>query len=432
MSSMGKTTAIIPCLAIGLAISTAPVIGASAADFYKGKRISVVVGSSPGGGFDTYARLVAKHMGDHLPGNPSFIVRNMPGAGSIISANYVYNVAPQDGTVLGAPQRGAPFEQILGNKGPKFDPIKFQWIGSLNNEAGIVKTWHSSPVKTMEDAFKTSVIMGSSGPNDSEVYPALMNNTIGTKFKIISGYPSSTAIDLAIERGEVSGESHSFSSAIQGHPDWKQKYNFLVQLSLKKHPKIPNVPMIFDYLDAKHVVPGVTVEEAKTYWRLMLTQKVMGRPYIMGPGVPAKRVKLVRTAFNAMVKDKAFLASAKKQNRNIVVVTGEEIQDMIKTVAAAPRPIINKLKGFIRYKGKKVKVTIKLAKHTGKVTKTKRGGRRIYIMYKGKEVKAKVSGSRTLVTLNGKKAKRKAVKPGMTCTFTYLMAGTEAKSVACK
>lgn len=411
------------------AVFAAPSAHADAvADFYKGKRISVIVGSAPGGGFDTYARLLARHMGRHIPGDPGFVVRNMPGAGSIVSANHVYNIAPQDGTVIGAPQRGAPFEQILGNKGPKFEATKFQWIGSLNNEAGVLKMASWAPVKSMEDAFRTTAILGSSGPNDSEVYPALMNNTIGTKFHIISGYPSSTAI----ERKEVMGESHSFSSAIQHYPDWKNRYNMIVQLSLKKHPDLPDVPLIFEYLTPKHLVDGVTPEEANTYWRLMLTQKVMGRPYTFGPGVPADRVKAGRDAFDAMVADPRFIADARKQNREIVAVSGAEIQEMIASVAAAPPDVIAKLKDMIRYKGRIEKAKVELAKHTGPVVKSERGGRKITIDYQGKDVSANVSGSRTKVTIGGKEADRGAIKPGMTCTLTYLKPGTEAKAVACK
>ncbi len=426
MGALGTVTC---ALVLGAAL---PAHADAVGDFYKGKRINVIVGSAAGGGFDTYARLLARHMGRHLSGHPGFVVRNMPGAGSILSANHVYNIAPQDGTVIGAPQRGAPFEQILGNKGPKFDPNKFQWIGSLNNEAGVLKMSAKAPVKTMADAFKTTAILGSSGPNDSEVYPALMNNTIGTKFHIISGYPSSAAIDIAVERGEVWGESHSFSTAIAHYPDWKTRYNMLVQLSLKKHPDLPNVPLIFEFLTPAHLVPGVTPEDANTYWRLMLTQKVMGRPYTFGPGVPTDRVKAGRDAFDAMLTDAAFIADAKKQNREIVPVSGLEIQEMIKTVASAPKPVIAKLKDFIRYKGKREKAKVELAKHTGKVTKSQKGGRKIFIDYKGKEVFASVSGSRSKVSIAGKSADRGQVKPGMTCTFTYLKAGGEAKAVDCR
>jgi tripartite-type tricarboxylate transporter receptor subunit TctC len=427
-----RTAWLLPAAVFSLAFA-APATADAVSDFYAGKHISLIVGSASGGGFDAYARLLARHMGKHIPGNPGFVVRNMPGAGSIVSANYVYNVAPQDGTVIGAPQRGAPFEQIFGNKGPKFDPIKFHWLGSLNNEAGVLKVWHAHPVKTLEDAFKTPVILGSSGPNDSEIYPALMNNTIGTRFQIIFGYPSSTAIDLAIERQEVFGQSHSFSSAVQRYPDWKTKFNMIVQLSLKKHPDLPNVPLIFDYLDAKHLVPGVTPDEARAFWRLMLTQKVMGRPFMLGPGVPAGRVAALRRAFSATVADRDFIADADKQKREIVPVTGGEIQQMIRDVASAPKPVIAKLKDFIRYKGTRVVAKVELPVHTGKVTKVEGGGRKVTIDAAGKAIAAGVSGSRTKVTTDGKPADRSTIKVGMTCRLTLSSPGAkEATAVDCK
>jgi tripartite-type tricarboxylate transporter receptor subunit TctC len=427
-----RTAWLLPAAVFSLAFA-APATADAVSDFYAGKHISLIVGSASGGGFDAYARLLARHMGKHIPGNPGFVVRNMPGAGSIVSANYVYNVAPQDGTVIGAPQRGAPFEQIFGNKGPKFDPIKFHWLGSLNNEAGVLKVWHAHPVKTLEDAFKTPVILGSSGPNDSEIYPALMNNTIGTRFQIIFGYPSSTAIDLAIERQEVFGQSHSFSSAVQRYPDWKTKFNMIVQLSLKKHPDLPNVPLIFDYLDARHLVPGVSPDEAKSLWRLMLTQKVMGRPFMLGPGVPADRVAALRRAFSATVADRDFMADAGRQKREIVPVTGEEIQEMIRDVASAPKPVIAKLKDFIRYKGTRVVAKVEQPMHSGKITKVEGGGRTVTIDVAGKAIAAGISGSRTKVTMDGKPADRSAIKAGMTCRVTLSSPGAkEATAVDCK
>lgn len=423
------TARLLPAALVALA---SPALADPVADFYSGKQISVIVGSAAGGGFDAYARLLTHHMGHHIRGKPGFIVRNMPGAGSIVAANYVYNVASQDGTVIGAPQRGAPFEQILGNKGPKFDPVKFHWLGSLNNEAGVLKVLKSHPVKTLEDAIKTPVILGASGPNDSEIYPALMNNTIGTKFKIIFGYPSSTAVDLATEREEVFGQSHSFSSVVQRYPDWKNKFTMLVQLSLKKHPDLPDVPLIFDYLDARHVVPGVTPAEAKSLWQLMLTQKVMGRPFMLGPGVPADRVTALRRAFDATVQDAAFKAEADRQKREIVAVGGDDIQQMIKDVAAAPKPIIAKLKDFIRYKGERVVAKVVTPKFTGAVTATTGGGRKVSIDAGGKKVTTGISGSRTKVTVAGKPADRGAVKVGMRCTITLPTPGAkEATKVDC-
>ena len=418
-----------------VATTTMAAMAASPAEFYKGRKLQMIVGSDPGGGYDTYGRLVARHIGRFLSNKPGrIIVKNMPGAASIVSVNYIYNVAAQDGSIIGAPQRSVPFAQILGKKGPRYLSSKINWLGSLNNEVGVVYTWHSAKVKTMADAFKHVAIFGAVGPNDTEYYPSLLNNTMGAKFKLVMGYSSSTTIRLAMERGEVEGQTQSWSSLRNGNPEWisGKKVNVFVQLSLKKHPDLPNVPLVFDFITKENVLPQFTVEEVKTYWRLMLTEKAMGRPFMLGPKVPADRVRAMRKAFTAMVSDKAFTAEAKKRRREIVFVSGGEIQKMIGTMSAAPKKTIQNLASLIRYKGPIKRVKEALARHSGKVTKTKKGGRRIYLMFKGKEVKAKVSGSRTKFTLNGKKAKRKAIKAGMTCTFVYPGAGQEAKEVNCK
>ncbi len=412
---------------LGIALGQTAAFGQSVEEFYEGKRIKIVSSSEPGGGYDTYARTVARHIGRHIPGNPKLLVQNMPGAGGVVAANWLYNVGAQDGTIIGSVQRAVPFVPIFGKKGPKYDPAKFHWLGSLNNEVGVLSVWRkTSPVKTIQEAMQTEVLLGGTGPNDTEIYPALMNNTIGTKFRIITGYPSTTTATLAIERGEIQGLSQSFSSMKARAPrNWRDDVRVLVQLSTRQHPELPDVPLIFDLLKDKG-------EEVNTIWRLMLTQKVMGRPYMLGPNVPADRVAALRKAFEDMVKDPKFLADAAKQRREVVFVSGPDIQKMITKVASAPASIIAKMDVYTTYRGKKGKVKVSLVKHTGKVTKTKRGGRRIFIDYKGKEIKAKVSGSRTKVTIDGKKTKRKHIKAGMTCTFTYPGAGQEAKNVDCK
>ncbi|MEE9289406.1 MAG: hypothetical protein V3U99_00165, partial [Alphaproteobacteria bacterium] len=208
----------------------------------------------------------------------------------------------------------------------------------------------------------------------------------------------------------------------------------LAQISLKPLPEMTKmgVPMILDFVNRKNVLPQYSVEEARTWWRLMLTSKAMGRPFTVGPKVPADRVKALRKAFMDTMRDPAFVSDAKRQGREVSPISGEEVQQMIADLAAAPKATIAKVRGLIKYKGVIKKIVFKMAKHTGKVTATKRGGRRIFIDYKGKKVKAKVSGSRTKVTVNGKKAKRKAIKVGMTCTFTYPGPGSEAKKVDCK
>jgi tripartite-type tricarboxylate transporter receptor subunit TctC len=324
----------------------------AAGDFYKGKTIQMIVGSPAGGGYDVYARLLARHITRFIPGEPGIVVQNMPGAGSIKATNFVYNVAPQDGTVILAPNRTPPFVQILGQPGPQFEARKINWLGSLNNEVGVMEVWHTVPVKTIADARKTEVIVGSTAPGtDSEVYPALMNNTIGTKFKIVRGYPGAGPIDLATERGEVQGQSDSFTSMAHRYPDWRSRFHVLAQLSLTKHPDMPDVPLIMDATTPETVVPGMTVDEARTLWELMLTQKVMGRPYAVGPKVPPERIKALRAAFHAVLGDAAFRADAAKSKTEILAVDGDEIQAMIAKVAASPRAIITKLNDAIKYKG---------------------------------------------------------------------------------
>jgi tripartite-type tricarboxylate transporter receptor subunit TctC len=420
---------------VGMTMGASVVQADAISDFYKKSRMRIVVGSTSGGGYDSYARTLARHLGRNIPGNPSVLVQNRPGAGGVVATNYISNVAPQDGTHIGAVQRTVPMDQIMGFKGPQFDPIKMHWLGSVTNEAGVISVTKRAKAHKLEDVFHTEVIAGSTGPSDSEIYPALLNNVMGAKFKLIAGYPGSAEIHLALQRGELEGYSQSWSSfKIQAGPALKEKYVPLVQISLKPLDEMTKmgVPMIMDFVDRKHVLPQYSVEDAKTWWKLMLTAKAMGRPYVVGPKVSAERVKVLRKAFMDTMKDPKFLADAEKQRRDVSPISGVEVQEMIAELAKAPKATMEKVKELIKYKGKMEKVVIKMAKHTGKVTATKGGGREISINYKGKDVSAKVSGSRTKVTVGGKKAGRKAIKVGMTCTFTYTAPGMEAKNIDCK
>jgi len=321
------------------------------AGFYKGKTITMAVGTPAGGGYDIYARLLARHLGKHVPGNPSIVVQNRPGAGSVIAANYVYEVAPQDGTVILAPTRTAAFAQLLGQEGTRYVATKFNWLGSLNNEVGVMAVWHTAPVKTVEDARKLSVIFGSASPGgDGDIYPALMNNTLGTKFKIVRGYAGSGGVDLAMLRGEVHGQSNSYSALKKFAPDWRQKTRVLVQLSLTKHSEMPDIPLIFDYLKPEFLKPGVTEEEAVKLWRIMLVQKAMGRPFALGPNVPPARVEALRAAFHAVLQDPEFIADAERTDNEINPVDGDELQRMLQTVALASRSDIERLNDAISYK----------------------------------------------------------------------------------
>jgi tripartite-type tricarboxylate transporter receptor subunit TctC len=414
--------------AVSLGLTAPSAIADSVADFYAGKTLRVIVASSAGGGYDAYSRVLADHIVRFLPGNPKSVVQNMPGAGGLRAANYLYVKAPKDGTYFGHVQRTAPFHAIMGRPGAQFDPNKFNWIGSLNNEVTICVVRKGSKAKTFEDLRVHLTHMGGSGiASDSETVPTFLNNMLGFKFKVVSGYPGSTETALAVERKELDGMCGSYSSLTSAQKRWfqpgKEFVNILVQASTRKHAKIPQVPLARDL--ARNADDRAVME-------LNDARLEMGRPFVAPPGVPAERVKALRVAFNQMVKDPKFISSIEKLGRELNPVTGEDVQALIARVTKADNKVIARLKDALVYKGKKGKVVFKMVSHTGKVSGTKKGGRRIMIMYKGKEVTAKVSGSRTKVTLNGNKVKRKAVKPGMTCTFIYPGAGKEAKNIDCK
>ena len=428
MNSLKKflSGAVIAAASVGV---TSTVAQANAvADFYKGKTLRVIVASSAGGGYDAYSRVLADHIVRFLPGSPSAVVQNMPGAGGLRAANFLYVRAPKDGTVFGHVQRTAPFHAIMGRPGAAFDPNKFNWIGSLNNEVTICVVRKGSKAKTFEDLKTTVTHMGGSGiASDSETVPTFFNNMLGFKFKVISGYPGSTETALAVERKELDGMCGSYSSLTSAQKRWfkpgKEFVNILVQASTRKHAKIPHVPL------AKDLAANA---KDKAVMELNDARLEMGRPFVAPPGVPQARVKALRVAFNKMVKDPKFVNAILKLGRELNPVTGEDVQALIARVTKADETVIKNLKQALIYKGKKGKVVFKMVSHTGKVTKTKRGNRRVWIMYKGKEVRAKVSGSRTKITVNGKGVKRKAIKIGMTCTFIYPGAGKEAKKIDCK
>ena len=396
------------------------------ADFYKGKRIKLIVGASSGGGYGTYARMVATYLGNYIPGNPRIIAQFMQGAASIRAANFVYNVAPQDGTVLGAVQRAIPFLPLYGKRGPKYDPQKFHYIGSINNEVSICVAWHTTGIKTIQDAMKKELIIGGAGANDTENFPAALNTILGTKFKIITGY-TGVGINLAMERGEVYGRcGWSWTSFKNQQGQWlrDKKVNILIQLSLRKLPEIGNVPLVTELAKSK---------EDRQVFELVFAPQVMGRPYLMGPGVPAARVKAMRTAFARTTQNPDLVKKLNKAQMDVALVSGAEIQRIVAVAYKTPKAIVDRARDSMVYKGKRIKAKIKMVKDTGTITKTKRGGRKLEMrLANGKTVKTSVSGRRTKVTIGGKKAKRKKIKVGMTCTFNYPGSGQRSKSIDCK
>jgi tripartite-type tricarboxylate transporter receptor subunit TctC len=414
-------------LAGALALPASAFAQNSVADFYKKNHtIRLVVSSDAGGGYDAYARLLARHIGKHIPGNPNIIVQNMPGAGGLAAANFLYNAAPKNGTVIGGLQREVPFIQILGQPGPKFVTAKFNWLGSLASEVTLCVSWNTSPVKTFADLKKTELIVGGSGPNDTEQVPAILNNLLDTKFKIITGYPSSTAITLAVERGEVNGICASYSSLSTRNANWfrDKKVNLLVQAALQKHPDLPNVPLAIDQTNDPDVKKLLELNDARLE---------VGRPFVIPPGVPADRVKALRAAFVATAKDPEFLADAKKQRHEIDLVSGDEMQSLLERISTTPQTLIARLADVQQYKGAKVTAKVEVPKHEGAVTEVAEGGKAMTVkLADGKTYKATISGSRTKVTIGGKKADRAALKVGATCAISSYKSGDEASAIDCK
>lgn len=428
MSSFKNILSVMTGAALGLGVSATAAQADAVADFYKGKTLRVIVASSAGGGYDAYSRVLADHIVRFIPGKPNAVAQNMPGAGGLRAANFLYVRAPKDGTVFGHVQRTAPFHAIMGRPGAAFDPNKFNWIGSLNNEVTICVVRKGAKAKTYEDLKTTVTHMGGSGiASDSETVPTFLNNMLGFKFKVISGYPGSTETALAVERKELDGMCGSYSSLTSAQKRWfqpgKEFVNILVQASTRKHVAIPQVPLAADLAQNA---------EDKAIMELNDARLEMGRPFVAPPGVPKARVKALRVAFNTMAADPDFKKAILKLGRELNPVTGEDVQALIGRVTKSDEKVIAGLKEALIYKGKKGKVVFKMVSHTGKVTKTKKKNRRVWISYKGKEVRAKVSGSRTKVTVDGKKVKRSAIKVGMTCTFLYPSAGSEAKKIDCK
>lgn len=332
----------VACSGVVCALACGITYPLSAANFYEGKQIKLIVGSGTGGGYDACARVLARHWADHIPGKPEIIVQNMPGAGSLKAMNYIANAAPKDGLDVGAVQNSIVYEPMMGISGGKenaqFDPLKMNWIGSLAKEVAVTVMWNPSPVKTIEDLRHTEVTTGSSGAATSNtIYARLMNATAGTKFNVIHGYKGQTDVFLAMERGELQGSAGPFYSSLKSSkPDWLRdnKVTIVVQIGLEKHPDLPNVPLILDYAKTK---------EDRQEMELAVGSLLMGRPYVLPQGVPADRVKILGDSFMAAAKDPALLADAKKLHLEINPIDGKAIHQLIEKMYATPQPIIDKV-----------------------------------------------------------------------------------------
>ena len=325
-----------------LAMTAAATIAAKAQpaeEFFKGQTLTVYVGLSPGGGYDQNARLVAKHIGKYIPGKPEVIVKNMPGGGGLVMTNYVANVAPKDGLHIGAPQRGIPFEPLLGDaSNAKYDPLKLQWLGSVNADTSVaVATKRSGVTKWQDLKTKELIVSGTGVGTESVTVPYILRNVLGFKYKVIAGYPGGSEMNLAMQRGEVDGRGTFSWTSLKPHlKDWVETGDVIIlyQQGLRKHPEIPNVPLVTDLADN---------DEQKKLLELQFTAFELGRPLFLPEGVPADRVTALRRAFDAAMKDKELLADAEKQKMEVNPATGEEMQKILTRVYATPKALIARL-----------------------------------------------------------------------------------------
>ena len=312
---------------------------ASAADFYAGKQISLVVGAPAGGGYDFLARLVSRHMGKHIPGAPSFVVQNMPAANSIAATNHLANVAPRDGTAIALVQRGMLLAKLINPTGVQFDIAKLNWIGNLNSETGVTLARVNAPVTSAKELFEKELIVGGQTGVDPEITPRLYNALLGMKFRIISGYPGTTAIGLAMESGEVEGVGDwSWSSLKVQRPEWirDKKVNILIQGALEKDPELPDVPSALDF---------VKDDVSRRALELYFTQKTVARPLVAPPDVPADRLAILRKALMALGDDKEFLDDAQRSRIEIGLLPGEAVEKVIAMIAHAPPDAVARLVG---------------------------------------------------------------------------------------
>jgi tripartite-type tricarboxylate transporter receptor subunit TctC len=335
-------------LLVGSAGMTAAAAAADPiADFYRSKTYNIYTGTGENstGAVVQYTRAVSQFIGRHIPGEPTVVMRSMPGAGGIKAANYIYNIAPQDGTVHGFISRGFIIQPLMGTPQAQFDPTKFQWIGSTASEVSVGAIWTAgTDVRTIQDAMKKEIVVGGTAPGqDTGLFPVVLNRLIGTKFKVVTGYASSSEVDLAMQRGEAQGKiGWSWGNLNAGNTvDWVStgKVHVIIQMGLEKSPKIPSdVPLLLDL--ARN-------DEDRRLMELIFGSAVTGYPSFVGPGVPKARVEAIRAAYSATMQDPEFRKVVEKQQLELDPISGEDLTKIIQRLYSAPPAVIERARKLI-------------------------------------------------------------------------------------
>jgi tripartite-type tricarboxylate transporter receptor subunit TctC len=311
-------------------------------DFYRGRTVTLYIGYSVGGGYDNYARVLARHLGNHIPGNPSILPQNMPGAGSLRALNYLYNAAPRDGTAIATFGRGLAMEPLIGSSPTQFDARKLVWLGSGSDEVSLCGTWHTSRIKTWNDMQTIPFTVGGEGSgSDPDIFAAMMKKVFGIKLRIVSGYPGSAELALAVERQEIDGRcGWSLSSLRQMRPDWlaTKQFNPVVQLNLEKSPDLAGVPAITEYAQT---------QAQRQILKLVLSRQSMARPFAAPPGVPADRAEALRQAFERTMADPEFIAEARAAGLEVNPVSGAEIERLVGELYQTPPDVVAEAKAAL-------------------------------------------------------------------------------------
>jgi tripartite-type tricarboxylate transporter receptor subunit TctC len=312
------------------------------AAFYKGKTVRIVVGTAAGGGYDLFARIVARHLAAHVPGNPAIIVQNLPAAGGLVMTNQLYANAPRDGTVIGAPINGIPTAPLIAPNGAHFDAEKLVWLGSTNREPYVAFVWHTAPVQSLSELQQKELIVGATAPGTTMVdFPLITNAILGTKFRIVRGYEGTPQINNAIERGEIEGEGGIGWAAVKAQvPQWiaGKKIRVIAQYGLKRHAELADVPSMLEL---------ARTDADRRALLMLFARTEYGRPYFLPPEVPAARVAALRRAFDATMRDPAFVADAAKLQLEVDPMPGEHVQALVADLARTPADVVARVRGIL-------------------------------------------------------------------------------------
>ena len=309
------------------------------AQFYKGKQVRIVVGSAPATGQDLIARVLARHMGSKIPGSPSLVVQNVPGAGGLVMTNQLYNSAPRDGTVIGAPLNGVPMAPLLEPNASRFDAARLNWLGSTNREAYVAFAWHTAPVQSLNDLLITELVVGGAGQGGAMVdFPLAASRILSLKFRVVRGYEGSAQVNHAIERGEIQGQGGIGWAAVKAQtPHWitEKKIKVIAQYGFERHPDLPDTPTVLELAKDKFDHQAL---------RILFSRQEYGRPYFLPPDVPASRLQAMRRAFDATMRDPHFIADVAKLQLDVDPMSGEDMQGLVGGLTSAPLEIVARLR----------------------------------------------------------------------------------------